>query len=128
MLLCIMETDLALLLTCVPALEQCRGGGGAGTSTCTENSPRCAVQTRMTSLCIYPCTFCSAFIYIYIFLFLVNVRSVLPLASTKHLFFFFYETEATKFQRLCSRFVADPYLTLRELYAYASQRWPPLRY
>lgn len=42
--LCIMETDLTLLLPRMPVLEQCSGEGSTNTSTCTE---------QLTSLCIY---------------------------------------------------------------------------
>lgn len=38
MLLCIMETDLALFLACMPTVEERSGErGSAGTSTCTEH-------------------------------------------------------------------------------------------
>lgn len=53
MLLCIMETDLALLLACMPTVEQCSREGSVGTSTCAESTPHRAVQTLLTSLCIY---------------------------------------------------------------------------
>lgn len=45
MLLRIMETDLALLLACMPTVEQCSTGGSVGTSTCAESTQRRAVQT-----------------------------------------------------------------------------------
>lgn len=48
MLLCIMETDLALLLACMPTVEQCGSEGSVGTSTCAESSPHCTAQTLLT--------------------------------------------------------------------------------
>lgn len=45
MLLRIMETDLALLLACMPTVEQCSREGSVGTSTCAESTQRRAVQT-----------------------------------------------------------------------------------
>lgn len=41
----IMETDLALLLACMPMVEQCSREGSVGTSTCAESTQRRAVQT-----------------------------------------------------------------------------------
>lgn len=59
MLLCIMETDLALLLACMPTVEQCSSGGERRHKHLRrEHSTLCSSNTPDLFVFIYSC--CSA--------------------------------------------------------------------
>lgn len=131
MLLCIMETDLALLLACMPMVEQCSREGSVGTSTCAESTPHRAVQTLLTSLCIYLfILFCFRFAAFCSTLSVECLWLKLRLERT----FRQVKKAVAAARQLCSLFVADPYLTLRELFTYFSRaqlntyasQWCPL--
>lgn len=49
----VMETDLALLLVCMPTVQRACNEGAAGHSICVEGAPHGALQTIPASVFLY---------------------------------------------------------------------------